>query len=210
MSETHTPYAEEEKEDKTFSEELEKFVDALERLYIFDNLSGRLQFREKWPQVATYLFSADLLHIDEVGSTDKAFKQKLEQEADTNRIALLSTIEEMKEQHNNEGALDAATTREFIVKLGRQNSMHIFHEEIVNRFAPTTETEANIQTEGTPAPISHEEPTADLQNTAPTKQLEPEPAAAPKAKNIKPAKPKRGYYKSLFNTAAQRSELDAG
>lgn len=170
-------------EEKTFSDSIEDLLDALECLYVIDNLSGRLQFRKNWPPIAPLIFPANLMHIDEFGSSDKPYRTKLEEEADTIRIGLIEKIKSIQEEHHISGALNAAKTKTFIEELGKDAAAHIFQQHIIQKLCPTL---------------------ASVQKTEPAPKSKPTPKAPPKPAEPTPETlPEKISYKTLFNTAAQ-------
>ncbi len=159
MANTPRQHHEDPEEIKIFSENLEKFLEALECLYVFDNLGGRLQFLEQYPQAAHYIFPAELIHFDQIGTKDKTLKAKLEQEADQNLSRFLTNIRTIQEKEKSDKALEPEDIRTLIENVGREISLHIFDITIVDRFAPAKkepepepEKTLNLQPITTPSP----------------------------------------------------------
>ncbi|MGB0719506.1 MAG: hypothetical protein ACPGRX_03480, partial [Bdellovibrionales bacterium] len=72
------------------SEQYPAFCEALEVLYIKDNISGRLKFLEHWPAAAAYVFGDALIGFDTHGTQDRAARATLEGEAEDRRLDLLA------------------------------------------------------------------------------------------------------------------------
>src|SRR5690349_11417079 len=82
-----------------------EFVEALELLYIKDNISGRNKFTANWPDAALLIFSEELIHYDREGVADRERRSIVEQEAEERRLALLEKISAVEERSVNTGAL---------------------------------------------------------------------------------------------------------
>lgn len=184
-----------------FSEDLNDFLEALECLYVFDNLGGRIQFREQYPHTALYIFPAELIHFDEIGTKDTDFRFKLEQEADQNLSQLVADITAIKDTEASDQTLEPKEIEEFITTIGRDISLHIFDIAIVDRFAPAPK-------EPEPKP----EPTA--KPTPPTPEPEPEPdiqpistPTPPNAKLITAQPIDLGKKRTLFHAPPPKSGI---
>lgn len=118
--------------------ELDALQDALHTLYIPGNQSGRIHFTQSWPQIANYLFDAQLIHYDTHGATDKAHRDQLELEAIQRLDDLLVSIEDIEEKSAKSGVLQVEFVQPLVNKLGRDLALLVYNEEIVNRFAPET------------------------------------------------------------------------
>ncbi|MAF98149.1 MAG: hypothetical protein CMH26_05895 [Micavibrio sp.] len=118
--------------------EFDALQDALHTLYIPGNQSGRIHFTQSWPQIANYLFDAQLIHYDTHGATDKAHRDQLELEAIQRLDDLLVSIEGIVEKSAKSGVLQVEFVQPLVNKLGRDLALLVYNEEIVNRFAPET------------------------------------------------------------------------
>jgi len=185
------PHAENEEEEKLFAEKLEEFVDALECLYLYDNISGRHRFRKDWPAAAAHIYPADLMHVDDVGTKDKEFRTRLEGEADSKRLELLQQIEELRETYEQERALDAQQTREFINTLGRPLAALVLHENIIEKLVPSQPDPAH-------KPQSTETQTSQNAEQKPATQASPNLALKRKLFEAEPASAKVLTYKKLL------------
>jgi len=121
---------------KIFSENMPAFVDALQCLYIFDNLSGRLRFLADYPFAAHYIFPPDLIHCDQIGTKDKAQRLEFEKNAEENRQCLLDMITILLDKQDNNLSFVPADIEQIIHNLGRDISLYIFDIALVDRFMP--------------------------------------------------------------------------
>lgn len=122
-----------------FSSSLDDLTAALSLLFIRNNASGRNKFREKWPQVALYLFGEDLIRYDNEGATEfehREHRTKLEEEAGLRRIDLKRTIAELEEKSVKSGALEFEYVGSVIDKYGAEISVLLYAENIVERVRP--------------------------------------------------------------------------
>ena len=119
-----------------FSDKLTDVGDALDLLYITKNVSGRLKFREKWPEVADYLFGPELIKYDTEGVEDKEHRAQLEEEANDRRIALKATIAEIVDKSVDAGSLLFDYVGEVIDTYGVYISTYLYAEDVVERVRP--------------------------------------------------------------------------
>ncbi len=122
-----------------FSPELDELCAALERLYIKGNLSGRLNFRVKFPYAAPLVFGCDLLGYDEEGTKDKKHRAKLEAEAVVRRGELLTELEEIKDNSLENGMLNEGYARSIFDRFGKEFTSYVYSKEVIERFAPPQE-----------------------------------------------------------------------
>ena len=119
-----------------FSEHLDALAHSLSLLFIRNNASGRNKFREKWPQVALYLFGAELISFDNEGTTDRERKAQLEQDAGLRRIDLKRTILEIQEKSVKSGMLELEYIGGIIDKFGPDLSVLLYAENVIERVRP--------------------------------------------------------------------------
>lgn len=119
-----------------FSSELDELCAALERLYIKGNLSGRLNFRVKFPYAAPLVFGRDLLGYDEEGTKDKKHRAKLEAEAVVRRGELLTELEEIRDNSLENGMLNEAYARSVLDRYGKKFTAYIYSKEVIERLMP--------------------------------------------------------------------------
>lgn len=163
----------EDQENILISPRFGEFKEALEALYMFKNHSGRLHFMEKWPETGTWIFGADLLRYDQEGTTDIEHRAALEEEAETRRAELIAIMESLEAQSVKDGALQTQYVQELVNKFGRDLSLHLYREKVVDRFAPPppkSVVEAETQLVSAPALPEEEimqefpdDPLADVQ-----------------------------------------------
>lgn len=122
-----------------FSPELDELCAALERLYIKGNLSGRLNFRVKFPYAAPLVFGRDLLGYDEEGTRDKKHRAKLEAEAVVRRGELLTELEEIRDNSLENGMLNEAYARSIFDRFGKEFTSYVYSKEVIERLAPPQE-----------------------------------------------------------------------
>ncbi|MGH1399031.1 MAG: hypothetical protein ACRBCT_07445 [Alphaproteobacteria bacterium] len=118
------------------SEELPAFLEALEILYIRDNVSGRLGFVKAWPAAAVYVFGAELMGFDRDGVSDPGRRAVLEDEAEERRLVLVGFAEEVEEKSRHQGALQAEYVQGVVERLGRDLALLYYDAAIVERFLP--------------------------------------------------------------------------
>lgn len=123
---------------KAFSPRLEELKRALAILYIMKNMSARNKFREKWPDVAAYLFGPELIALDTHGAhlKDYALRSALEERAEELRIDLKTTLGEVEENSVKSGSLLFEYVAGFIDKYGPQISRLVYTENIIERVKP--------------------------------------------------------------------------
>lgn len=122
-----------------FSDRLDDLTAALSLLFIRNNASGRNKFREKWPEVALYLFGEDLIRYDNEGATEfehREHRTKLEEEAGLRRIDLKRTIAELEDKSVKAGALEFDYVGSVIDKYGAGISVLLYAENIIERVRP--------------------------------------------------------------------------
>lgn len=119
-----------------FSEKLNDLKEALGILYISKNPSGRNRFREKWPEVAQYLYGTDLINYDINGVEDKKHREKLEDDANDRRIALKATMAEIVNQSVDAGSLKFDYVGSVIDQYGASMSTYLYAEDVIERVRP--------------------------------------------------------------------------
>ena len=124
-----------------FSSELDELCAALERLYIKGNLSGRLNFRVKFPHAAPLVFGSALLGYDAEGTKDKKHRAKLEAESVLRRGELLTDLEEIRDNSLENGALNEKYARSVLERYGRDFTRYIYSEEVINKLMPQSAEE---------------------------------------------------------------------
>ncbi len=119
-----------------FSSRRDEVRDALGRLYIKNNLSGRNRFRAKWPELAGYIFGEILISYDNDGVDDREKRVELEDEAEQKRIFLLDVIEEMPHKTVDSGALQGEYVGKVIDTFGLQVTQFLFSDDVIERVRP--------------------------------------------------------------------------
>ena len=123
-----------EQENRLTSEQFEDFREALDILYIFDNLSGRLQFLKNWPAAAAYLFGEELIGYDHDGAKDIERRRELEEQAEDRRLDLLDIAENLEERSVENSALQLEYVESVVNKLETELSLLFYAPKIVSRF----------------------------------------------------------------------------
>ena len=123
---------------KAFSPRLEELKKALAILYIMKNTSARNKFREKWPDVAMYLFGSELIELDTHGvlPKDHGLRAALEDKAEGLRINLKIALSEVEEKSVKSGSLVFEYVGSFIDNYGPFISRLVFTENIIERVKP--------------------------------------------------------------------------
>lgn len=122
-----------------FGEKLDDFRDALERLYIIKNHSGRIKYREKWAGPALYLFGEDLIRFDNDGIDDPSdldLRKKLEDEADLRRIHLLTILGEFEELSVESSVLKQEYIGSILDKVGPHVAPYLYAPQVIRRVRP--------------------------------------------------------------------------
>lgn len=154
-------------ENKLQSDRYEAFLDALETLYIKNNLGGRNAFSKEWPQAARYIFGAELMGYDADGATDRDHRAVLEGEAEVRRLALVETALKLEEKSVDKGALQLGYVEDLVKELGRDVALLLYAPKIVDRFIPP--------------PVVKEEPVPAAAPTAPQPPPRPVVKTMPEA-----------------------------
>jgi len=137
MNQNYTP------ENKTtlLSAQYDDFLDALELLYIKDNMSGRIKFNENWPAAANYILGEELISMDENGTNDFERRNRLEDQAEDKRLSLLTITTEIESKSIDKGTLQTEYVETTIKQLGRDLALNIYDATIIDRFiTPPIET----------------------------------------------------------------------
>jgi hypothetical protein len=122
-----------------FSRQLNQLADSLSLLYIKNNAGGRRIFRDKWPEVAEYLFGTDLAAYDTHGvknDEDRERRMQMEDEADLRRIDLKKTMNELIEKSVDSGSLQFEYVGSVVDKYGALLSQFLYEENIIERVRP--------------------------------------------------------------------------
>lgn len=148
-----------------FSDKKDDLHVALDTLYIYGNASGRNKFREKWPDVADYIFGDVLIQFDQDGVGDFDLRKSLEEEADSRRFFLKETIGELEEKSVDSAILQDEYVGKVIDAFGPQISCFLYSDTVIARVRPSLSL-PNHEDEGvTPdektaltgaAPLAHE------------------------------------------------------
>ncbi len=122
-----------------FSSQLNHLVQSIDVLYIKNNAGGRRIFRDKWPEVAEYLFGIELTKFDTEGvnsDEDRRRRSELEDEADMRRIDLKKTMSEFIDKSVDAGSLQFEYVGSVIDKYGASLSKFLYEEGIIERVRP--------------------------------------------------------------------------
>lgn len=202
-----------------FSNQLSNITDALDLLYIPYNASGRNKFRDKHPEIAQYIFGAQLIEYDNEGVKDRDHRVQLEEEADERRIGLKVTISEIVDKSVDSGSLQFEYVGEIIDKYGAAVSQFLYADNIIERVRPSLlaaledkKLESKEEVEGAeppPPPSSSTESTV-IQEKQEDQQLSEEettilsnaPDEVIEEKVIEEIPTVKVVYKDLFNSAA--------
>ncbi len=117
-----------------FAEGFAELRAALERLYIKGNLSGRLNFRVKFPYAASIVFGADLLGYDADGTDDRKRRALLEKKADVKRVELLEHLAEIEKKSVDNNTLQLDYVRGVLERYGRDFTLYVYRQDIIDGF----------------------------------------------------------------------------
>ncbi len=119
-----------------FNDKRDDLFTALDTLYIYGNASGRNKFREKWPDVAAYVFGERLIVFDNEGTNDFELRKELEEEADARRFFLKETITDMYEKSVDSGMLQFDYVGKVVDAFGPNISKFLYSETVIERVRP--------------------------------------------------------------------------
>ena len=148
------------------SPQYDELKEALEVLYIIANLSGRIHFAKSWESVAGYIFGDELMQYDQQGAEDRERRAELEQSAEQRRIDFLEVMDTLEDKSADKGALQIEYVQSLVQKYGRDVSLLLYSQKIVDRFAPPP---------AAPSPPPAEDATAVEELAKQSDQQEPTP-----------------------------------
>ena len=149
---------------KLTSERFDELVEALDVLYIKDNISGRNKFTLAWPEMALHVFGEELCCFDREGTTDRARRSVLEAEAEERRLAMLELLGSLEARSVDKGALQAEYVQGLVNRFGRKMSLDIYSRWLVDRFIPPLPEEIQPVVEETkPEPAAPAPPSSSQQ-----------------------------------------------
>ncbi|MGH1378436.1 MAG: hypothetical protein ACRBB3_06410 [Alphaproteobacteria bacterium] len=119
-----------------FSNQLQELTDSLNVLYIRNNASGRNKFREKWPDVAWFIFGEELIKCDNEGTNDRDRRSELEESASERRIQLKGTIAEFIGKSVDKGALQFDYVGSIVDLYGAAITRFLYAEDVIERVRP--------------------------------------------------------------------------
>ncbi len=128
-----------------FSRQLDQLADSMSLLYIKNNAGGRRIFRDKWSEVAEYVFGSELTAYDIDGvksDEDRAHRSQMEDEADMRRVELKQTMSGLVEKSVDSGSLQFEYVGATIDKYGALLSQFLYAEDIIERVRPGALDEA--------------------------------------------------------------------
>lgn len=127
-----------------FSDSFDAVRDAVERLYIRNNLSGRLLFMKNWPHVARSIFSEELRHFDDVGAVtdgEKERRAQLEDEAEERRDSFAFTFEIIDRELMKDGSVQLDVLEGIMQRYDREMCLLLFTPRFVDRYHPPPEAD---------------------------------------------------------------------
>ncbi|MBP7722658.1 MAG: hypothetical protein KA155_08995 [Alphaproteobacteria bacterium] len=116
------------------AERYPELMEAVESLYIRNNISGRNMFTLAWPEAAQLIFGEELSRFDRIGTHDKERRAVLEIEADDRRIEMLDMLKTIEAKSVVAGILQADYVQGAVVKMGRKLALDVYSRWIVDRF----------------------------------------------------------------------------
>ncbi len=166
------------------SEHYESFTEALELLYIPDNLGGRLKFLQQWPHAAHFIFGEELIGFDVNGTKDKQRRAALEDSAEERRFQLLEYATDVENKSVRGGALEKSYIQQTVEAIGRDLATCIYNPRVIDKVMPqaapvATQAPAMPKQTQPPAPVLQVH-AAVLENPAQNDPPQsPPPPAAP-------------------------------
>ncbi len=140
-----------------WAEKRADFIIAIESLYIPNNISGRLHFRNDWPAAAAHIFGEVLMRYDEDGPRDKAHRTQMEIEAEERRQVMLEALADLEIKSVYHGSLQFEHVGKTVRFLGRDIALYIYSAGVVDRFLPPP---VQAQAAAAPVAVSVERPVA--------------------------------------------------
>lgn len=129
------------------SERYAELLEAIEILYIRDNLSGRLNFVKEWPEAASHIFCEDLMRYDREGTSDRDAWMEAQEAAEERRLEMLVLLETLEEQSVEQSALKIDFVEGLVKRFGRDMALLMYSEAIVDRFLPPPAPELEVDEE---------------------------------------------------------------
>lgn len=131
----------EENEKRLTSERYRDFMEAVDTLYVRNNIGGRNQFALAWPAAAAYLFGEELARFDREGTPDKERRGVIEIEAEDKRLALLNTLVTLEKKSLLNGILQVEYVQGVVTQLGRPVALDVYGRWLVDKFIPPSAEE---------------------------------------------------------------------
>jgi hypothetical protein len=107
--------------------------DALETLYIKNNISGRIVFIKAWPSAAKYILGEEVIRFDTEGGGDREVRAILEEEAEERRLRLLEIVETLEERSVEKGVLQKEYVESVIAEFGTEIAALLYDAKILER-----------------------------------------------------------------------------
>lgn len=119
-----------------FHEKMPELKEALGLLVIRNNASGRNKFREKWADVAAYIFGEKLIEYDNEGTQDREHRAELEDEAGIRRIELNTLLDDVVDKSVDKGILNTEYVGEVIDQYTVEVAQFVYAEDVIERVRP--------------------------------------------------------------------------
>ena len=121
---------------EAFSDRLDGLNEAFAALYIHKNASGRNKFREKWPEIALYIFGEKLIACDDKHPGDFDERKILEEETDLRRIEFKNILTEIETESVASGVLKLDYIGSVIDKVGPVIAPYLYADKIIEKARP--------------------------------------------------------------------------
>jgi hypothetical protein len=152
MAEHPKPFAPDE-DDNLFAERCADFIEAVECLYVFDNISARNRFRQDWPHAAEHIFSPELNTLDLSGELEgEDDKTLLETHAEIARGLFLEELDIVKNALDTKDPVTSDQISELLNVLGTEAGAYIFSPIVLGRFQSVSDAQHAPQQHDTPPP----------------------------------------------------------
>jgi hypothetical protein len=122
---------------KLLADQYPVFLEALELLYVGENLSGRLMFLKEWPHAAQFIFGFELIEYDIKGTQDIARRRVLEDEADGRRVQFLDLLTDIENKSVDKGALKKQHIEYVVNTIGLEASQYIYAARTLEKLYPS-------------------------------------------------------------------------
>jgi hypothetical protein len=187
---------------EAFSDRLDELNEAFAALYIHKNASGRNKFREKWPEIAAYVFSEKLIACDDKHPGDFDERKILEEETDLRRIEFKNILTEIETESVASGVLKLDYIGSIIDKVGPVIAPYLYADKIIEKARPGLNFKRTTPEPAKPVVADVEQRVEEKKILQNEPEAAPAPMSTPVAASATPSAkplPPKGTLTNLFN-----------